>query len=260
MIAESPGRKEPVQHEVDALARRDHRRGGRVVDLADRVAERAGGVDDAAGGDGVLLPRFQVREHHPVDEALGVVGKPDDRGVVEQHRTLFFGGLGQVDQQPGVVELAVVVEDAAAQSVLLQLRDAGEHLFLPRVARLPEAVAESQHVVDLHADAVERGLPPGVVGHDEGQVMDQVRGILAENAAFLQRLHDEGHVALLEVAHAAVDELGGAAGSALAEVALLDQANGVAARGGIDGDADAGRPAADDGHVPGSVSGEEPFE
>ena len=87
--------------------------------------------------------------------------------------------------------------------------------------------------------------------------MNEVGGILTENAALLQRFHDEGHVALLEVAHAAVDQLGGAAGGALAEVALLDEAHGVAARGGIDGDADAGRPAADHGHVPGFIAGAE---
>ena len=84
-----------------------------------------------------------------------------------------------------------------------------------------------------------------------------MRGIVAEDAAFLQRFHDQRDVALLEIAHAAVNELGGAAGGALAEVALLEQADGVAARRGIDGDADAGRPAADNGHVPGGVASQE---
>ena len=41
----------------------------------------------------------------------------DNRSVIEQHRALFIRGLGQVDQQPGVVELSVVVDDAAAQSL-----------------------------------------------------------------------------------------------------------------------------------------------
>ena len=131
------------------------------------------------------LAGFQVGERDAVHEALGVVGQPDDRGVVEQHGALLLGRLGQVDQQPGVVELTVVVEDAAAQSVSLEIRDVGEHLVLAEVARFAEPVAEGEQVVDLHADAVERRLPPVVVGHDEGQVVNEVRSIPAENAALL---------------------------------------------------------------------------
>src|SRR5207253_9370147 len=122
---------------------------------------------------------------------------------------------------------------------------------------LAESVAESEKIVDLHPDAVERAFPPGVVGHDESQVVNEMGRIVTENAAFLERFHDEGDVPLLEVAHAAMDQLGGAATGAFAEVALLDKAHGVTPRGGIDGDAHAGRPAADHGHVPGLGPGKE---
>ena len=77
---------------------------------------------------------FQIGEDHSVRETLGVVREPNDPSIVEQHGALLFGGLGQVNQQPRVVELAVVVDDAAAQPFLLQIRDVGQHLFLPEVA------------------------------------------------------------------------------------------------------------------------------
>ena len=91
---------------------------------------------------------------------------------------------------------------------------------------MPKAIFAGEHVVDLHADAVERRFPPDIIGHDKGQIVDQMRGVLAENAAFLEGFHHQGDVALLEIAHAAVNELGGSAGGALAEIGLLQQADG----------------------------------
>ena len=116
--------------------------------------------------------------------------------------------------------------------------------------RLAEAVLAGEQVVDLQPEPVERRLPPVVVRDDERQVADEVRRVLAQDAALLQRLHDERDVALLEIAHAAVHQLRAAARGALAEVALLEQQHGVAARRGVDGDARAGRAAADDDEVP----------
>src|SRR5204863_390720 len=54
-----------------------------------------------------------------------------------------------------------------------------------------------------------------------------------------------------------VNELGGAAGGALAEVTLLEEADGISARRRVHGDADARGPAADDRHVPGGAVLEE---
>ncbi len=47
----SPGRKDPIEHEVHALARRDRAAGLGVVDAPERVGEGPGGVHDAPGGD-----------------------------------------------------------------------------------------------------------------------------------------------------------------------------------------------------------------
>ena len=79
--------------------------------------------------------------------------------------------------------------------------------------------------------------------------------VLPQEPPLLERLHHQRDVALLEVAHAAVHELGGAARRALAEIALLEQQHVVAARGRVDGHAHAGGAAADDHHVPGLGAG-----
>lgn len=68
-----------------------------------------------------------------------------------------------------------------------------------------------------------------VAGDDEGEGVDEVGGVADEEAALAEGFEDEGDVALLEVADAAVDELGGAGGGAFGEVGLLDEDDGVAA-------------------------------
>jgi hypothetical protein len=62
-------------------------------------------------------------------------------------------------------------------------------------------------------------------------------------------LEDETEVAVLEVADAAVDEAGGAAGGAGGEVLAFDEGDAEAAEGGIAGDTGAGDAAADDEDV-----------
>src|SRR5262249_19444814 len=125
-----------------------------------------------------------------------------------------------------------------------------ERALLGEDPRRAEAELSRQQVVDLEAEAVERRLPPVVVRYDEGEVTYQVRRVLAQQPALLQRLHHEGDVALLEVAHAAVNELRAPARRPLAEVALLEEESLVATGGSVDGNSAPGGPAADDDHVP----------
>src|SRR6187399_1370060 len=87
-------------------------------------------------------------------------------------------------------------------------------------------------------------------------MVDDVRGVAVEQAAFAESLQDEGDVALFEVAHAAVDELGAAAGGALGEVVGFEEEGLEAAGGGIDGDAESGGASADDDEVPLRFGGE----
>ncbi len=70
MMAVSAAQERSVEHQVDALARRDHGRGRGVGQAAHPVAEAAGGVDDGARLDLELRARFQVAgdraAEHPV--------------------------------------------------------------------------------------------------------------------------------------------------------------------------------------------------
>src|SRR6185436_12201655 len=107
-----------------------------------------------------------------------------------------------------------------------------------------------EDVVELQPQAVEGRFPPVVIGHDEGEVAHQVRRIPPQDAALLQGFHHQRDVSLFEIANAAVHQLGAAAGSPLAEIAALEQQRRIAARGGIDRDADSGCAAADHNDVP----------
>src|SRR5208283_5082492 len=111
----------------------------------------------------------------------------------------------------------------AAESFGVEGGQALEGLFFGEDARGPEAVLAGEQVVELETDTIEGSFPPVVVGHHEAQVADQVRGVLKKQSALLEGFHDERDVALFEVTHAAMHQLGAAAGGALAEIALLEQ-------------------------------------
>ena len=76
-----------------------------------------------------------------------------------------------------------------------------------------------------------------------------MRRVAAQPLALVERLVDEADVALLEVAQAAVDELGALRRRAAGEVVGLDEGRAQAPGGGVEGDAGAGDAAADDEHV-----------
>ena len=95
------------------------------------IALRPGGVDDDARRRAKLVPALQVARDDAVDEAVGVARQRRRRRVV-QHQTApcSTAVARQVDQQPRIVELPVVVHDAAAQALGLDRRQAGERFFL----------------------------------------------------------------------------------------------------------------------------------
>ena len=107
------------------------------------------------------------------------------------------------------------------------------------------------HIAEPSARATLRGIS-AVLGEDrdhERQQLDEVRRVAAQPLALVERLVDEADVALLQVAQAAVDELGALRRRAAGEVVALDERRAQAPRGGVEGDAGAGDAAADDEHV-----------
>ncbi len=75
--------------------------------------------------------------------------------------------------------------------------------------------------------------------------MDEVRGIVAEKPALVECLQNERNIALLQIAHTAVDELRATARGALGKVVLLDEDCAIAAAGGVYGDSQTGGSSAD---------------
>ena len=126
----------------------------------------------------------------------------------------------------------------------LQGRGAGEEL------RGAEAELAGEGVVEFEADAVEGAFPPVVKGDDKGAVLHQVRGVADEEAALVQGFEDQGDIPLLQVAHAAVDEFGAAAGGAAGKVLPFEEEGAVAATRRLHRRAEAGGTAADDDHIP----------
>ena len=112
-MALSRGQERSVEHQVDALARRDHRLRRRVGRTPQVVGEWTGGVDHHLGARFHLLAGLGIAEADAVHEAIAVFRHLRDFGVVEQRRALFAGRRHQVDQQAGVVKLAVEVDHPA---------------------------------------------------------------------------------------------------------------------------------------------------
>src|ERR1700689_2161427 len=102
-----------------------------------------------------------------------------------------------MDEQTRVIKLAVVVDDAAAESVGLDSGQPLQRVFPREQARFAKTIFAREQVIDLHTYAVERSFPPGIVGHDEAQIMDQMGSVLAQQSAFLQGFHHQRYVSLL---------------------------------------------------------------
>jgi len=112
-------------------------------------------------------------------------------------------------------------------------------------------------VVQHDAGADVPALPdPVLEGVEEGDGADQVRGQLVdEQVAFGQRLVDEVEVEHLQVAQAAVNQLGGPARGSGGPVLGLDDRCGQPAGHRVEGDPGAGHTSADDQDVEGVTLG-----
>lgn len=216
------------EDEVDALADGNDVLGGRVVHATYPVNEYTGGVDDGTGADGEAAPRLFVA-HFDAGNGAGLFDDAGDAAIVEDDGSEVFGSLGEVDGEAGIVELAVVVDDAADEVFLFHGGEPFNGFLAAEHARGGEAEFAGELVVNFHADAVEGAFPPRVVGNDEGLVMHEMRGVAREASAFAEGFEDEGDVALFEVTHAAVHEFGGTAGGAFGKIRLFEEGHAVAA-------------------------------
>ena len=118
---------------------------------------------------------------------------------------MIRGGGDEVDEQPSVVELAVVINNAAGQAVGVDIGQFRERFLLGNGVRFAKAVFAGEQFIHFEADAIKRPLPPSVTRHDAGEFMHEMRRVVAQASALLQRLHHEQKYFLLKITHAAMD-------------------------------------------------------
>lgn len=121
------------EDEVDALAGGDDGFGLGVVHVADGVDEDAGGIDDALGADFELAAAFHALGLYADDVAV-FLHEAGAAGVIEDDGAVIDGGAGEVDGEAGVVELAVVIDDAAGEAVGFEGGEERDHFLAGEVA------------------------------------------------------------------------------------------------------------------------------
>ena len=208
MIAESPGRNDRSSTTCTPWL-------GAIIGAAAGSSIRRTASLNAP----VALITLRARERVPrplstssnvdaVDEPLAVVRQVRHAGVVEQRRALLVGGAGEVDQQAGIVELAVVVERPRRGGRPARGWECARGRPPLRAAATSRSRTARPACRTPSCRCRRTALPTRRNWARRRQVVDQVRRVLAEDAAFLQRLHHQRDVPLLQVAHPAMDELG----------------------------------------------------
>ena len=186
----------------------------------------------------------------PLTKRSPFFGERGDFGVVQYRRALIRRGSDQVYEEPTIVKLTVIIDNASGESVGIYIGKFPQRFLLGNLAGFSKTVFAREQLVDFEANSVERTFPPGIAGHNASQLIDQMRRVLPQKAAFLQSFHHERDIALFEISHSAMHELGAAAGSAFAEIMLFQQERRITSRGGVDRHARAGGSAANDDDVP----------
>ena len=236
--------------DVHPLARADVEAAAPTGHGLDVVGPDAGAVDDHGGPDLGALARLDVLDEG-ADDPLARAQQLDDAGRGDDGRAVGGRRADGRQRVAGVVGLGVVVEQPTGQGVALEGRGqlersgAGQLLVARHRARAAHRVVEGQAGGDV-------GALPAAAGQrvEEGDRLDEVRCDAAQHQlALLERLAHEVEVHLLEVAQAAVEELGRPRRRAGGEVALLDEGRRETAGGRVEGDAAAGDAATDDEHV-----------
>ena len=238
--------------DVDALRRADRVRVRSLVEGPHLVGPHAGGVDHDRRGD--LAPPRRPPPRWPRRPGPRPC-ESHDAGPVERDRAMLGGRARDRQAEPGVVGPGVVVEVRRGQPVGRQRRHVGQAAsFFRRWWSLPiraPPVRSYIHRAVPSARASLAFITPSFVsiGIRNGSTCTRCGALWRRRWRSARPLVHEAHVALLEVAEAAVDELGALRRGAGGEVVALDEGGPQPAGGGVEGGADAGDAAADDQDV-----------
>ena len=193
-----------------------------------------------------VRPSSVSRTSDPHD-AVGLADEPGDLRRRPHHRAVASRGTRDGEGVPGVIGLGVEVPHSTDQRIRPQPREhpqggAPAEVLLPR-----HAGVAAHRVVQRQAGGHVRPLPP-VVGQriEERNRLDQVRGQPGRHQLPLaQRLAHQAELELLQIAQAAVEQLGRPARGSGGEVARLDQSHGQPTGGRVERRTGAGDAAAD---------------
>ena len=211
--------------------------------VGDHVGPRPRGIDQDPRGDDVALAA-RVEDEPPLLPALGAhaarAGR-DDRAArggvdgVDDDEARIVGetvGIFEPVMEPRPQRLAGLVDDQIER------------------ARSRQDSAPAERVIEQEAEPQqERRALRLVDRQDEAQRLHQMRRHPQQHLAFVQRGAHQPQRAVLQIAQAAMNELGGRRRRAGGEVVLLEQDHPEAAPGGVAGNANAVNAAPDDGEI-----------
>ena len=239
-----------LRHSENDVAAADQPQGpGRRRDAAqgvDRGDEGAGGIDDEARIAPALSPALVELDRIAVGERL-------DRG----HRAAVenIGAAGaRIEEhgkhEAGVVGLAVVIVQHGVEIFAAKTWELCDLLRLEAPAwRQP--IADRQEVVKGKTGMEQQGraLLPAIDRQQEAERLDEMRRGLDQPSALDQGLAHERKLELLEIAQAAMDQLGRGRRGGASIVALLGEHHLQPAAGGVASNGSAMNAAADDENV-----------
>jgi hypothetical protein len=238
---------------VDALGGTDHAGSGpgHARHLAHAVGPGARRVDDDGGAHREHLVGEEIPHPHAVETAgplhdfLHLAIVVDARAVAARGQDVFQAHSFRKEEE--IVEVIPRPLEILGPDIRLH----GKRIHRPQGAVALGDLAGGEKVVEPHADAHQDEAAPAASEYrdQERQRPHQVRRHALQRLPLAERLAHELEVPQLQVAQAAVDELGGLRRGAGGEVALLEERDGDAAKGEVARDARAGHTAPDHDHV-----------
>ena len=202
----------PRQRDMDALGGTQRLGVDALVEGAHLIGPHARRIDDDPGSN-----IHTIVETSAAEAAGGVLEKGGHAGVVRGDRAVVQdGGAGDGQGEARVVGMGIVVDEAGDQpggvkgGHVVERLVAGDAPVELADARTTAEVVQPQRGAEGAGDRAVDHSVATEQGNQEGQDVDEVRGVAEQQLALGERLVDEAEVTLPEVADAAVDELRGA--------------------------------------------------
>ena len=181
------------------LTRRRARRAG-IRQLPEPVRERARGVDERPWQHAEALVGEPILDQRFLKLAVAGFAEFDYAGVVERGASALGKGFDQREVIPGIVELAVAVDNCPRQSRGVQQGQSGQGFGGRQIAAGGQRMVAGNPVVKLQPHAEIADVAAAEAGHQQFQRMSEKGAFCQHQAAFAQGAPD--HVVLPEIAPA----------------------------------------------------------